>query len=78
MTKPYEYGGEEFEEVQYGHRFDCANEPGHEDHALYDDANRVCSWDRKEMGDPHRITRINNHPVVVVKRTITYGPWTDD
>lgn len=79
-VRPSDYGGPGYTEVQIGHRFACENTPGHETHAAYEDHNVVLVWQRTRghVTDPHRITEINGHPVAVVTRTVTYGPWDEE
>jgi hypothetical protein len=36
-------------------------------------------WNERMMGRPCPVrSTVNGHPVHRVKRTVTYGPWTDD
>lgn len=76
--EPHEYGGNGYQEIEFGHRFDCANTPGHEICATYPDQAHVLTWGKwREDDDPSKRTTLNGHPVKVVYRVINYGPWED-
>lgn len=63
---------ERYGQWQYGLMFDCANEPGHEHHAHYADADQVFHLIRDTPPEP---IRVNGHPTRVVRRLV--GPWSN-
>lgn len=75
--EPSEFGGEGYEVIQHGHRFDCENQSGHEKHVEYSDNLRVSVWDEHLQGSYQKCEAINGHNVKPVQRTIIYGPWED-
>lgn len=61
--------------VEYGYKYDPVPQPGtSDDHVMMWTDTAWDSWPENERG-PWARTKINGHPVKVVKRTITYGPW---
>lgn len=79
MTTPKasEYGGDGYEVIEHGHRFDCANVSGHEEHAQYSDSLQILEWHKNFNGDFKKPRTVNGHPTKPVQRTVTYGPWED-
>jgi hypothetical protein len=62
---------------EYGHKFDPIPQLGTADEAVFMWTDTIRdTWPQNERG-PWGLTKINSHPVKVMKRTIVTGPWVD-